>query len=386
VLGGQVAVFLSCSERFKQAVAWQVRDVLAEHGLRGLIVSDELPLPGTRGDPGAKVASYLDASSAFVALCTADHELSDGTMYPRANIIEEIELARLRPRLRDHCQILTAPGILLPSSMTATYDRLDVSSPAGAAVVIVKQLVEWGVTSPPSPARAACGGDAGTDPAGELSALFAGLRPGEHDEARRRVYRRLLDGTRDDGRRTADVLHREVMAAQDPARQLTGAVLLEAMARLDASLVSAEMIEALAADPEYPPRSCAARLLRDRAVAAPFDVPLGVLGRLAWPSAEDWYVWMPAMAAVKELVLTRHDAFAIFEWLGASAEPQDRHAVAQALLQVAAVKPAAVARNLAARLAGDPDPLVAHEAGQVMTTIQHVSDADRAACYARFGS
>src|SRR5215470_2686364 len=160
MLGGQVAVFVSCSEKFKEPVAWPVRDALAEHGLRCIIVSDEPPLPGTgAGGPGgadnAKVESYLDASSAFVALCTADYALSDGTTYPRANIIDEIQLASLHPQLRDHSQILKSREVLLPSSITPTYDRLDMADPAGAAAVIVKQLEEWGMTSPPSPQRTA---------------------------------------------------------------------------------------------------------------------------------------------------------------------------------------------------------------------------------------
>jgi hypothetical protein len=384
MLGGQVAVFLSCSEKFKQALAQPVRDALADHGLRGLIVADEPLLPGTVEQPEAKVESYLNASSAFVALCTADYGLSDGTTYPRAHIIDEIQLASVRPHLRDRSQILKSPGVLLPSSITPTYDGLDIASPATAAEVILKQLEEWGVTKPPSPPRAAeARGDADTN--GDLRTLFADVRPHDHDEARRRVYRLLVGGTEDDGRRTARLLHREVMEAQDDARQLTGATLLTAMARLDASLISAGMIEMRAAHPEYPPRSCAANLIRDRAIAAPLDVPLGVLGRLASPSSEDWYVCAPAMAAVKELILSRRDAYAILESLSASAEPQDRHAVAQALLDVAAVKPAAVARSLAERLREDPDPLVAQKAQEVMTAIKHVSDTDRAACYARFG-
>jgi hypothetical protein len=91
------------------------------------------------------------------------------------------------------------------------------------------------------------------------------------------------------------------------------------------------------------------------------------------------------MAAAKELVLTRRDAYVIFESLSASAEPRDRHAVAQALLDVAAVKPAAVAAGLAERLLDDPDPLVTQQARDVMAAIQHVTDAERAVCYARFG-
>jgi hypothetical protein len=388
MLGGQVAVFVSCSEKFKEAVARPVRDALAEHGLRGIIVTDEPLLPGTGAQPDAKVESYLNASSAFVALCTADYALSDGTTYPRANIIDEIQLASLRPQLRDHSQILKSPEVLLPSSITPTYDRLDIASPADAAAVILKQLEAWGVTNPPPLPRAAAAAadpDADTGTADGLRALCDGLRPDDRGEATRQAYRLLTDGSEYDGQRMARALHREVLEGPDRAGQLAGAALLGAMARLQASLISVEMIEILAAGMDYPARSCAAHLLRDRATVAPLDVPLPLLGRLAMPSAEDWYVWAPAMAAVKELVLSRRDACAILESLCASAEPQDRHAVAQALLDVAAVRPAAVARDLAERLVEDPDPLVARLAQDVLTAIEHVSDSDQAACYARFG-
>jgi hypothetical protein len=110
-----------------------------------------------------------------------------------------------------------------------------------------------------------------------------------------------------------------------------------------------------------------------------------MLGRLASPSMEDWFVWAPAMAAAAELVLHRRDAYVIFESLAASADPHDRHAVAQALLDVAEVKPAAVARDLAERLASDPDPLIAAKAQQVTAAIGHVTDRDHANCYRRFG-
>lgn len=387
MLGGQVAVFVSCSEKFKEELAWPVRDALASSGLRGVIVTDEPLLPGTSERPEAKVESYLNASSAFVALCTADYALSDGTTYPRANIIDEIQLASLRPHLRDRSQILRPPEVLLPSSITPTYDRLDVASPATAAAVILKQLGAWGLTNPPPPraAAAATGTDADPDAGGDLRALVAGLRPGDHDEATRRAYRLLTGGSAYDGRGTARALHREVLEAEDRDAQLTSASLLEAIARLDASLISVEMIEMLAGGAEYPPRACAANLLRDRAAVAPLDVPLPILGRLASPSSEDWYVFASAMAALKELVLSRRDAYVIFESLSASAEPRDRHAVAQALLDVAAVRPAAVSTGLAERLTGDPDPLVAQKAHEVLAAVEHVTDAERAACYARFG-
>src|ERR1035438_4532766 len=150
-------------------------------------------------------------------------------------------------------------------------------------------------------------------------------------------------------------------------------------------LVPMEMVEMLATHPEYQARSCAANLLRDRVTLAPRDVPIDMLGRLAAPGVEDWFVWTPALAAVEELVLHRRDAYVIFESLAASADLHDRYAVAQALLDVAEVKPAAVAQDLAECLASDPDPLIAAKAQQVMTAIGHVTDRDHADCYRRFG-
>jgi len=387
MLGGQVAVFLSCSEKFREAVGWPVRDALAGLGVHGIIVSDEPWLPGTGRDAGAKVESYLDASSAFAALCTADHLISDGTRFPRASIIEEISRAVVRPHLRDRCQILTSPGVLLPSNVGPAGGCLDVDKPACAAEAIVQRLREWGVVPRPPgpPCPSPHSGASGTGPAGDLGVLFAGLRPGDHEEARRRVYRLL--GDRSEGRRRsiARALHEALLDAGDHARWCAAASLLEAVSGMDASLVPVKMIEMLAAGAEYPARACAANLLRGRAVAAPLDVPVALLGRLAQPSREDWYVWAPAMAAAKELVLSRPAAHVIFESLSGSAEPQDRHAVAQALLDVAAVKPAAVAADLAAHLLDDPDPLVAQKAQEVVIAIDHVTDRERADCYAHFG-
>jgi hypothetical protein len=377
MLRGQVAVFLSCSEKFKPKLAWPVRDALASEGLSALIMSDEPPLPGiggAGGDAEGKAEPYLDASSAFVALCTADYELSDGSQYPRANIIDEIQQATARPHLRDRCQVLKAPGVLLPSDITPTFDRLDVDKPAAAADVIWAQLQRWGIGPASFPAAPPPGAGAADD----VDALFAGLRPGEPDEARRRIYTLLRD--RDPARRreiTRELL-RQITESDDSGRALAAASLLEAAWGLDAALVPGEMVETLATHPRYPARSCAANLLRNRAAVAPLDVPVEVLGRLASPGAEDWLVWAPAMAAVQELMPHRRDAQVILDALGASADPRDRHAAAVALLGLAAVQPAVVPAALAERLAGDPDPLVAAKGREVVTAVDEVTDPDRA--------
>jgi hypothetical protein len=382
MLRGQVAVFLSCSEKFRQAVGWPVRDALAAHGLRVIIISDEPPLPG--GGPGeARAEPYLDAASAFVALCAADYELSDGTRYPRASVIDEIQQALGRPHLRDRAQVLKAPGVLLPSDITPSHDSLDVAKPAVAAEVILKQLQQWGIAAPPE-SPAAAPHHLGAWQPDDVDALLAGRPPASHDGACSRVYPLLRDRSEDRRRWIAGELCREVMEAGRDARALAAASLLQAVSGLDAKLVPDEMIEALAAHPRYQARACAAQLLAGRAAVAPLDVPIEVLGRLALPGAEDWLVWAPAMAAVQELVLHRRDAYVIFESLAASDDPQDRFAVAAALLAIAAVRPAAVARGLAARLAGDADELIAAKAAEAMAATENVSDRDRAECYRRF--
>ena len=365
MLRGQVAVFLSCSENFKVKLAWPIRDALTGHGLRAIILSDEppLPSPGLPGAVAAKVEPYLDASSAFVALCTPDYELSDGSRYPKASIIDEIQRASARPHLRERSQVLKSPGVLLPSDVTPTYDSLDPARPAAAAEVVLKQLQQWGVYPlAPSAAPRGSGEDAGPD----VAALSTGLRPGDRDEARRRVYPLLRDATADRRAQIVAELHGQITDSTDPGAALAAATLLEAVAAVNAGLVPAAMIEALADDPGYPARSCAANLLRDRVALAPHGVPLELLGRLAAPGEEDWLVWAPALAATAELALHRPDAQVILESLAASGDVTQRHAAATALLAIAGVKPAAAPAGLVRRLADDPDPLVAAKAREAL--------------------
>jgi hypothetical protein len=377
MLRGQLAIFLSCSEKFKAGLAWPIRDALTGHGLRAIIVSDEPLLPSPGPDAAeAKAEPYLDASSAFVALCTADYELSDGSRYPRANIIDEIQQASSRPYLRDRSQVLKSPGVLLPSDVIPTYDSLDVTRPAVAAQVVLKQLQQWGIgsASPAAAPDAAVAGD-GTGGDADLAILFAGLRPGDRDEARRRVYRLLRDRAGERRRWIAAELHREITESGDQVRTLTAATLLEAASGVDVGLVPPAMIEALAAHHRYPARACAANVLRARSAVAPLDVPLEVLGRLAAPGREDWLVWAPALATVQELAGHRPDAVVILESLAASADLRDRHAAAVALLAVAGADPAAVPVGLARELAGDADPLVAAKALEVMAAVDPAGSA-----------
>ena len=381
MLHGRVAVFLSCSERFRPGLAWPVRDALNAQGLRTIIISDEPPLePGSGEETSA--GPYLDASSAFVALCTADYELSDGSKYPRANIIDEIQEAFGRPHLRDHAQVLKSPGVLLPSDITPTYDSLDVTKPAVAAEVILKQLQQWGIV--PVPESPVAPHSVGAWEADDVDALLAAPTPANQDEACARIYPLLRDRSEDRRRWIAHELYREVTESEKQARARGAATLLEAVSGLDPALVSPEMVETLAGHARYQARACAANLLRDRAAVAPLDVPVELLGRLAAPSTEDWLVWAPAMAAVQELALHRREAHVIFGSLAASDDVRDRFADAVALLGLARVRPAAVARGLAERLSDDPDPLIAEKARDVLAATEQITEREHAECYQRF--
>lgn len=145
MIDGRPAVFLSCSEKFKEKVAVPIRAALRELDVYAVIVSDEPLLPRSGNDPDGKVNSYLDVADAVVALCTPDDELKDGTTQCRHNVIDEIQRARGRAGLSDRIQVLKTPLVQLPSNIDPAYDRLDVDNASGAVEVIVRQLRAWGV-------------------------------------------------------------------------------------------------------------------------------------------------------------------------------------------------------------------------------------------------
>jgi hypothetical protein len=145
VLDGKATLFLSCSEKFKEQVARPLRELLATEDIHAIIVSDEPQLAGTLEGPDSKIDSYLDASDAFVAVCTPDDRLDDGTIQCRPNIVDEIQRARAKSHLRARIQVLKAPTVQLHSNINPTYDDLDVNDVEGAAELVLAQLHAWNV-------------------------------------------------------------------------------------------------------------------------------------------------------------------------------------------------------------------------------------------------
>jgi hypothetical protein len=136
-------IFISCSERRKEAVAWPFRDRLAELGTRAFIVSDE-PRPRGTWTPEEKVDAFLERSDAVVVFATADLEAGEDR-FTRPNIGDEIGRARSKPHLRDRVCVLKEHGVTLPSNIDPAYESLDLSDLDAAFDRALVQLAEWGV-------------------------------------------------------------------------------------------------------------------------------------------------------------------------------------------------------------------------------------------------
>lgn len=150
-------VFISCSERQKEALGRPFKALLAENGVRGFIVSDE-PRPEGAWTPEEKVDAYLPRSAAVVVFATGDLEAGEDR-YTRPNIGDEIGRARSEPRLRNRVCVLKEHGVTLPSNINPAYESLDPAQPEEGFRRALAQLRAWGlpVGGPPDAPPIAAG-------------------------------------------------------------------------------------------------------------------------------------------------------------------------------------------------------------------------------------
>lgn len=230
---------------------------------------------------------------------------------------------------------------------------------------ITEQLRSWGVVTP-TPAT-----PPKTEPI-EIDALLDGIDIGDYDKARERAYVFGRRTTRETQRRAVEELVAYIHAAPGPdphGQALIAGSVVEAISRMDPSLVDRQLIEELASMDDTAARITAVGILEDLANVAPADVPLGQLGRLALPGSEDWYVQAPAMALTKLLMLKRRHARVIVDGLSRSGNVDDRYAAADAVLDVAKVDPLVAPRDVAERLAVDAEPLVREKAQEALESM-----------------
>ena len=380
MIDGRTAIFISCSERYKDRVAYRFRDLIEAIGLRAVIVSD-LPKPAGAWDPEDKVNSYLDRSEGVLVLATPD-DLAGGIWRPRPNIVDEITRARSRDSLRGRMCVLREPSVELPSNINPAYDGLDLDDLAPALTLFVRQLVEWGLvprfvdpTSIPMPSV----------PSFDEEELITGLRMDDPQASQARV-RTELDARRKSEQRgyVSRIVGLLRKSGQWEARA-TAAHMLEAVADIDPNLIEIDLIEELANDDDFSVRSSASMILYLLSISVPGVVPVDLVARLAQPETEDWYVYTPAVSALQELALSRQEAMERIELLARSSDADTRERASSALLDIAGVKPVVVSPKLIDQLKKDPKASVRDIANKTSTLIADVSEEERRMGYYRFG-
>lgn len=379
MLKGKTVIFLSCSSTHADGLARPIRDALNRIGYHAVIVMDEPQLRGTF-DPESKVESYIQAADAFVALCTEDSRIPEGTSQ---NIIDEIARARMHPSLRDVVCVLKEPSVKLPSNINPTWEDLSATDPDGALAVILGQLGAWEV-SPLASSSPAVSSLALSDEF--FDALFNGVRIGDHELAERRLLHIFTDVRKQHHYLVVDGIFERFLAAsetEEPIHVLSS--FLEASSRIDPSSISLDRIAQLSESAVFQHRSCAATILWGLAEVAPGIVPLDLVASLARPAHEDWYVFSPALAAAKQLALVRKSAWNIFYKLSRSEEADDRSYAASSAIAIARVDLALVPPDLAKHLANDTDSTVAKSGRELLLMIGGVTEERRAKVYGKFG-
>jgi len=363
----------------KDQLARPIRDRLDDLGYHAVIVMDEPLLRGSF-DPESKVSAYIQASDAFVALCTSDARVPGGTAQ---NIIDEIGRARSHPGLREVVCVLKEASVALPSNINPVWEALEEDKPDPAFGVIRRQLEAWGVV--PTMPRAAPAAHSAL-PAGFLDELFEGTQIADHDKAESRIRELFGRTKKEDQRRVARGIFDYVMAAPPDGTDIHVVTsFLEACMRIDPALVEMSWVEQLVESPVVQHRMSAAMMLWDVAETVPGIVPLDLVAKLAKPSTEDWYVFAPALGAAKQLSLTRRSALQLILDLASSLSADDRDAAVRALADLARVDAPVVPIKPVKRLTHDSDPSIAKAANELLSTLRRTTDEERRARYGRFG-
>lgn len=359
----------------KEKLARPIRDALSDQGYRAVIVMDEPLLRGTF-DPESKVNAYIEASDAFVALCTADARVPGGTAQ---NIIDEIGRARSLPGLREVVCILKETGVILPSNINPVWESLDPDNPERAFGVILRQLDTWGVVPTRGPAVPAV---VSPLPETVLEDLFAGIGLGDHDQAEARLRHLFQQVGKSDQARIAKAIFEYAMAHPGDGTDIHVVTsFLEACSRLDPSLVELSWVESLATSLVVQHRMTAAMMLWDRAEADPGAVPIDLVAKLARPASEDWYVFSPALGAAKQLALTRRSALEVILDLARSLSAEDREYAVRSVRDIVTVDPTLVPVDAVERLSRDSDPSVAKSAAELLPTLLAVPESERRTRY-----
>jgi hypothetical protein len=118
---------------------------------------------------------------------------------------------------------------------------------------------------------------------------------------------------------------------------------------------------------------------------------MDVLARLAVADPADdaaasWYVLTPAWNCLKQLLLTRREAWSIVEMMAAHPDRGVREAASGIVLAVARHRPAVVSEQVVSRLEGDMDRNISEMAAEARALVTSVSEDERQRGYSPFSA
>jgi len=216
--------------------------------------------------------------------------------------------------------------------------------------------------------------------------LFDGVHLGDHDQAEQRLRSLFSRVPKKSQRHVARAVFEHVMATPKRGDEVhISTSFLEAIARLDAALVPIESVEQLVLSQVVEHRMSAAMMLWDLAEVAPGVVPIDLVAKLAKPATEDWYVFAPALGAVKQLALSRRSALQVLLDLAESQNADDRLAAVEALAEITRVNATLIPIQPVRQLCSDADQSVSEAARKLRPVINKVPKRDRETGYRTFG-
>jgi len=355
LLEGKPAVFISCSEKYRESIGHAFRELLESIGIHGIILS-EAPRLGRTWTPEEKLGAYLRQADAMLVLPTPDDQMSGSVWHSRQNLYDELGRARTLGRLKHRICVNKSHEVSLPSNLDPAYEPLDLDDIQPAQRAFLRQLRAWGYTFE-EPTLEPGRGRATPRVEVPSAGLLEGLDYVEREPIAIRV-RGLLSGTPKSEQSEIVRSIQRFMTQGSDLEQGTAASMIETVIEIDPGLVSTQLIDDMSRNDNFTVRTSASVSLFLLATIVPGLVPIDIVSRLARPSTEDWYVFTPALNCLKELALHRPEAIEALAVLARSTHRDDREYSVVAFRDIASIRPEVVPRQVIVGLLSDDDESV----------------------------
>jgi hypothetical protein len=285
-------VFISHSNKFFPLTEY-FADFLKSRGLTPIVV-ERFTSAGRLWPPAEKVDYCERMCDSAIIIATPD-EIQDDASVPRMDVV--YELGRLK-HANKKTIVLKEKTTTLPRSLDPVYIPFDMKDPSDCLDRLDAELEsifgEGVIVKKPFSTQLA---GPRTHPAYTLNSK--GLVPENPETIQTEVRRIFMEKTKEEQRQIVEDIIGHLGDQNQETRRVAGFVLEEIM-QYDPSLVPIDAIIKMSRDENFSVRSSASVCLFILAGIAPSQAPLDIVLRLASPQ-EDWYVFTPAIAALKTL-------------------------------------------------------------------------------------